>query len=281
MGFDAPLARVLTQQAVPPAPTVEGLIEAFPAAQRLLYSQALNFASAKSPALQAFAFAQLWSLLREDLAAREDARIIVARLAAALGRPAHGLAVVSDDSTASLIHRQATAQVRAALRQTPERDLDAWAAGPGNIARAVVRQLGAVDLPWVGIGPSSSLAVLYGPMESYFSLNVLHPSDLQARFAGPMPRTGVLAEPELEANGAFKLLDAYAALPFTALLCVSRAAALPSIGGFSHAAFDIEVPVGVSLFLGDASYVQSAEFSPPPTAVRSISVTLHLWRRER
>lgn len=280
MPFDAPRASSLTVKPVPTASTVETLIEEYPAVQRTLYSQALGLASAASPALQACAFAQLWSLLREDLAAREDARIIAARLAAALGRPELGRIVLGTDVPDSHVHRQAVEHTRAALSQVPERPLTSWSPGLSVIARTAVEHLREAEMPWLAIGPSAALAVLYGPLESHFALTVLHPSALQARYGSSLPRTCLLAEPDLDPSGTAQLLNAYAALPFTSMLCVSRSPSLPPVHGFSVSTEEVRVSADAPLFLGHALYVQSAQFSPErPPSNTMVSVTLHVWKR--
>lgn len=280
MPFEAVRASSLSVKPVPAAPAIDALVEEFPSIQRVLYSQALGFASATSPALQACALAQLWSLLREDVPSREDARIIAARLAAALGRPEFGRTILGTDVPAAHVHRQAVEQARIMLSQTPERPLTSWAPGLSTIARRVVDRLREEKMPWLAIGPSAALAVLYGPLESHFTLTVLHPAALQARFGSSLPRTCVLAEPDLDPSGTSQLLNAYAALPFTSMLCVSGSASLPPVPGFSAASEEVGVPLGTPLFLGHALYVQSAKFSPEtPVANGTVTVTLHVWKR--
>lgn len=282
MPFEAPYASSLSAKAVPIAAAIETLIEEFPAVQRTLYSQALGLASAASPALQACAFAQLWSLLREGLAAREDARIIAARLAAALGRPELGQIVLGTDVPASHVHRQAVDHARAALSQAPERPLASWSPGLSIIARIAVERLREAEMPWLAIGPTAALAVLYGPLESHFALTVLHPSALQARYGSSVLRTCLLAEPDLDPSGTAQLLNAYAALPFTSMLCVSRSSSLPHVHGFSVSTEEVRVPADAPLFLGHPLYVRSAQFSPERSTTNTmVSVTLHVWKRDR
>lgn len=282
MSFSAAAASSLAFKAIPTAPMLEDLLEAFPGLQRALYSQALALAGSVSPALQACACAQLCSLLHEDFAARDDARIIAARLAAALGLPALGTHLLGSGSAASRVHQQAIAQVRHSLAQTPERSLTSWPEGLANIAGAVVDSMRTAGSPWLAMGPSSALAVLYGPADSRFSLTVLHPAALQARFGASMPPACVIAEPDLDPSGIAQLLNAYSSLPFTTLICASRTPHMPQVPGFTAAARQVEVPANAPLFLGHPMYAQSRKFSPEGSAGSERSaVALHVWKREK
>lgn len=265
---------------MPAAPSVEALAESFPALQRPFYAQALALANAQSPALRACACAILCSLLNEGFAARDDARIIAARLAALLGRPSLGVNALGVDLPASLAHSQSIAQVRETLEQTTERSISAWPAGLAAITAAIVSHLSAADGPWLAVGPTAALCVLYGPADSRFSLTISHPDALAARFVNRFPSTCVLAEADLEPSGAFSLLKAYAALPFQRFISVSRSAELLSFPGFSRETYAISVAVNAPLVLTHQLYVQSTLASPPyDYASESSVLTLYVWKR--
>lgn len=282
MTFIAPSASALSPRPMPVAPTVDALAEQFPHLLRPLYAQALAWAETQSLALRACACAMLWSLVHEDFPAREDARIVASRLAAVLGRPQLGLEMLSGEKPASKTHEHAIELGEQALRRIEGRPLQSWPKALATIASAVVERLYTSAAPWLGIGPSAALSVLYGPFNSLFSPAIVHPDALRERFEGRFPRTCVLAEPDLEASETAQLLRAYGALSFDEVICVSGSAHLTDLRGFRRAVHSFEVPEQEALTLAHASYIHAASFSSiedawQPRTLRRI--TMHVWER--
>lgn len=263
---------------MPDAPSVDELAVAYPSIKRPIYDVALSLASTRSPARQACALAVLRSLLDEGFPAKDDLRIIAARLAVALGRPCLGREALSGEAFVSAAHSESADEVGQALSQVRDRALETWPAALVCITSPIVDCLQQLDGPWLGLGATAALSVLYGPSRALFSLTVLGPEALTARFGQRIPKTLVLAEADIPAAAAAELLQSYTSLPLHTIICVSRSSELPPLSGRSGSRRTIEVPAHASLTLADPCYTDSPAFSPPlDDTGQTLALTLYTW----
>lgn len=245
------LASSIAQVPTPAQPDFELLAATYPELHRPIYHRAVAMTEMNSPVAFAISACLLLSLIEEDVAFREDARLRAAQMCYWLHLRDLGEQLLRAwPAPRGTFHSEQYAAATAGFATLEQRPLDAWFSGPAQIAQALIPLASDAAAPVLHCGPTSMLCMLYGKYGALFSLKVPDAQQISRRFFGRLPRAVVLAETALDPSQLQALLKSYAELPIDRFIAALPAAAVFDIEGFERSQAEFEIPSGVPHSLG-------------------------------